>query len=197
MSKSAEVKYVDRFDTGTLLSGDHYPELKNTTLVNVDIIDDGEKLEKIPDQSLDFIIGCHFLEHCQNPIGAIKAHLSKLKAGGILYLVTPDKWNSFDIDRAITSFDHVKKDYFDGPATSHDSHLYEWAKFVNKLPDDEIGEAVNNLRRTNYSIHFHVWDEKSLKDFFDRTNDLLGNPFEIIEYVFYKVEHHAVLRKSS
>ena len=47
-----------------------YSNLKNT--VNVDIIDDGEKLNKIEDNSQDFIIANHFIEHCQKIVEYLK-----------------------------------------------------------------------------------------------------------------------------
>lgn len=62
-----KVRYVDIMSVDDLRL--QYPELSNYNLVPVDIIDNGEKLEKVNDESLDFIICNHMLEHCENPIG--------------------------------------------------------------------------------------------------------------------------------
>lgn len=43
---------------------EHYSELSSLDLVIVDIICDGEKLEKIENDSQDFVIANHFFEHC-------------------------------------------------------------------------------------------------------------------------------------
>ena len=71
VSKSAQVTYLDRMSIPDLKK--HYPELNSKNLVPIDIIDDGERLSKIPDSTQDFVIANHFLEHCQNPIGTSKA----------------------------------------------------------------------------------------------------------------------------
>ncbi len=58
-----KVAYVDRLSVQDLRK--HYPELNDKELVNVDIIDDGEKLSTIADASTDFVIANHFIEHTQ------------------------------------------------------------------------------------------------------------------------------------
>lgn len=74
------VKYLDRLSVRELRL--QYPELKEYALVDVDIIDNGETLEKIKQNSKNFVIANHFLEHCENPIGAIETFLRVLKKGG-------------------------------------------------------------------------------------------------------------------
>lgn len=103
-----EVKYVYRYSKSTLIS--KYLELGKLNLINVNIVDDGEKLSTIPDNSLDFIIYNHMLEHCQNPIGTIRNHIVKLKRGGILYYAIPNKNFTFDKLRKLTNFKHLLND---------------------------------------------------------------------------------------
>src|SRR5688500_12343742 len=57
LPSKARAKYVDRLSVNDLRI--HYPELKDLPLVNVDIIDDGEKLLTIPNESQDFIVANH------------------------------------------------------------------------------------------------------------------------------------------
>ena len=94
---NASVKYVDRLSNSELRI--HYPELSNCDIVEVDIIDDGEKLSTIYSDSLDFIVANHMLEHCLNPIGTIRNHLKHIKRNGIIYYAVPDKIHSFDNKR--------------------------------------------------------------------------------------------------
>ncbi|MBK7817374.1 MAG: hypothetical protein IPJ60_07250 [Sphingobacteriaceae bacterium] len=82
LPQSARVKYVDRMSKPDLRH--HYAELANYDLVDVDVIDDGEKLSTFIDGSLDFIIANHMLEHC-------KAQLILLKR----ILKNKTRWNSF------------------------------------------------------------------------------------------------------
>jgi len=193
LHENVKAKYVDRYDISGLRS--QYPELKNFDLVKVDIIDDGEKLTKINEDSLDFIISSHFLEHTQNPIQTIETHLSKIKIGGVLYYAIPDKWMGFDIDRPLTTFEHILKDFQNGPSISYVDHLNEWSALVNKTAPEKREEQVKKLMGIKYSIHFHVWDGSSFKNFLDQTNLLLGNPFKILEFVRNDTEHIAILEK--
>lgn len=165
VSPEAVVKYVDRLPLEKLQN--QYPELLNSRLVKPDIVDNGETLEKIPDNSQDFIIANHFLEHAQNPIETIINFFKKLKTGGIIYLAVPDRRFTFDRDRPVTSLSHLLKDYKKGPEWSRRSHYEEWVKLVEKvLEDNEIEERVAQLMKKNHSIHFHVWTQIELFEFF-------------------------------
>src|SRR5690349_5671213 len=62
--RNVKVKYVDRMKVADLRR--HYPELVNQPLVETEIVDDGETLGTLADQTQDFVIANHFLEHCQN-----------------------------------------------------------------------------------------------------------------------------------
>ena len=165
LSASTTVRYVDRLSVSDLRK--QYPELADEELVDVDILADGERLETIGNASQDFVIANHFVEHCQNPIGAVLNMLRVLKPGGILYLALPDKRCCFDSDRPVTSLDHIMRDYAEGPEWSRRQHFEEWASLVNKAVDEaEVERQADELMRTNYSIHFHVW-----------------TPFEMLEFV--------------
>jgi len=190
---NANVKYVDFWNTDELKSRN--PELKNFRLVNVDIVDDGEELSKISKDSQDFIIANHFLEHTQNPIKVIRNHLLQLKKGGILFYSIPDKWKSFDKDRHLTSFEHILKDYNQGPQISYREHLHEWTTFVRKSPSGEALNVIKQLEQTNYSIHFHVWDEETFRQFLKKTNNILGKKFLILKFVINSTEIISILQK--
>lgn len=159
--RSARVRYVDRLSVSDLRK--HYPELNDKDLVDVDIIADGERLESISDATQDFVIANHFVEHCQNPIAAILNMFRVLKAGGVLYLALPDKRCSFDVDRPLTTFEHLLRDYHDGPAWSRRQHFEEWTRLVNKVADDEEAEKQIALNlEMDYSIHYHVWTQAEM-----------------------------------
>jgi len=154
----AKVKYVDRLPVVELRK--LYPELAGCEFTEPDIIDDGETLHKIPDASQDFVIANHFLEHCQDPIGTIKAFLRVVKRGGIIYAALPNKDHTFDMDRPITSLVHLIKDHAEGPTWSRVAHFQEYADLVHHDP----AEAAR-LMAIDYSIHFHVWDEAAMCEF--------------------------------
>lgn len=164
---AANVRYVDRMTTPDLRR--EYPELADWDLTEVDIVDDGERLLNVPEDSQDFIVANHFLEHCENPIGTIGTHLSKLKPGGVLYYAVPDKRFTFDFRRPVTPLEHMVADYEIDPEASRSGHYDEWVRLVSgeestsddgQAPSEEwIAERARQLEDASYSIHFHVWTE--------------------------------------
>lgn len=196
VSGQARVIYIDKIDVPTAYNI-HYQELRGQKLANVDVLDDGEKLSVIPSESQDFIIANHFLEHTQNPIKSIEIHLSKLKLAGILFYAVPNKKKTFDLNRPLTSFDHILQDYKDGPELSYDRHLQEWVELVDKLEPSLQKQKIEHIKKINYSIHFHVWDEDTFYDFLEKTNKLLNYPY-IIERYEKNIENEniAILCKS-
>jgi len=152
---AATAKYVDRLPVSELR--EQYPELAEQELVNVDILADGERLESIADSTQDFVIANHFVEHCQDPIGALLNMLRVLKPTGILYLALPDKRCCFDSDRPVTSLEHVLRDHSEGPEWSRRGHFEEWARLVNKTAVEDVDTEIERLMSIDYSIHYHVW----------------------------------------
>jgi SAM-dependent methyltransferase len=159
----ARVRYVDKLGDADLRR--EFPELRDKPLVHVDIVDDGETLATVPDGSQDFVIANHFVEHCENPIGAIGNMLRVLKAGGFLYLAIPDKRYTFDRERPVTSIDHLMRDFHEGPGWSRRGHYEEWARLVDKIADPADRERqVETLLARRAAIHFHVWTQAELVD---------------------------------
>jgi SAM-dependent methyltransferase len=176
--KSAKVKYVDRMSNNDLTK--QYPELNSTDLVPIDIIDDGEKLLKIPTSTQNFVIANHFLEHCQNPIGAIRNTLRVLKKGGVVYLSIPDKRYSFDADRPATPIGHLLKDFQEGPEWSKKQHFEEWTRYIDKIKDDaEVEERISHLMKLDYSIHYHTWTQAEMLEFMLTLKQKLHFNFEL------------------
>jgi predicted SAM-dependent methyltransferase len=172
-----------------------YPGLSDSRFVRVDIVDDGEKLEKIMAGSQDFVIANHFLEHCQNPIGAIRNMLRVLKEEGILYLCIPDKRYSFDIDRPVTPIEHLLRDDAEGPEWSKRQHFEEWVRLVDKVPECEVAQRTAQLMEMDYSIHYHVWTQAELLALISTLQEKLRFAFEV--ELFLKRDHEvvAILRK--
>ncbi len=164
VSPRTRVCSVDRMPVEELRK--HYPELRKYRLTPVDIVDDGETLSTISDNSLDFVIANHFLEHCENPLGTIRNHLRVLNSGGILYYAIPDKSQTFDIRRPVTEFSHLVRDDVEGPGWSREQHFREWVELVSGISSrKEAEQQVQHLMEMSYSIHYHVWDEAALSEF--------------------------------
>lgn len=143
------------------------------------MIDDGEKLEKFEDSSLDFVIANHFLEHCQDPIGAVECFLRVLKEGGVLYLAIPDMRSTFDKDREVTTFDHLLLDYREGAENSRRSHFEEWVRVVTGIKDDAAEKQIERCMEIEYSIHYHAWTQAEMIELVSGLRKQLGFSFEL------------------
>jgi SAM-dependent methyltransferase len=191
---SARVRYVDRLTVPELER--QYPELRREKLVAVDIVDDGEHLTTVPDASQDFVIANHFLEHCQDPLGALESMLRVLRPGGVLYLAVPDRRFNFDADRPVTPLEHVLEDHRAGPAGSRRDHYEEWARLVDRVDDEQIESHVARLLDEDYSIHFHVWEHSDVVDLLQLARHEMGLEFDLEHSTRNWRENVFVLRKA-
>jgi GT2 family glycosyltransferase/glycosyltransferase involved in cell wall biosynthesis len=178
-----KVKYVDRLSKDKLY--EHYPELRQFDLVDVDYIDDGERLMTFADNSQDFIIANHFFEHCEDPLGTLKNFARVVKPGGVIFMAVPDQRFTFDKNRQITTLEHVVCDYTEGPEWSRNTHFWEWVQLV----EPNLGRTYSNLSQQEarvaelmaqgYSIHFHCWRSDDLAKMLYYGTDKLGLPLKV------------------
>jgi predicted SAM-dependent methyltransferase len=176
---NATAKYLDYLPVEELRK--QYPELKALPLVTVDIVDDGEKLSKVRDNSQNFIIANHMLEHCQDPIGTLLTFYKKLRGNGVLFMAIPDKRYTFDMYRSLTPYSHLLEEHRIHPSKKfYNAHSKEIAEYTELLKDPkQINERAQALKKTNYSIHYHVWTQKELVNFFYKTAEKYSLNFEI------------------
>ena len=189
----ASVAYVDRLDVAGLRK--HYPELADCEL-KCDRVDDGEKLTTFADESLDFIIANHMLEHCENPIGTVRNHFQRLRSGGFLYYAIPSREHGFDSKRPLTTWDHLLQDDQLGAEASRAEHYLEYATFCDPMPSQEqCVTYARHLMAHSYSIHFHVWNEETFRAFLNKLQLHMSRAFTIADFTVSGTEVIAVLRK--
>lgn len=194
VSKAARVSYVDRLSLADLRTD--YPELRELPLVQVDIIDQGELLSSLDNETQDFVIANHFLEHCQNPLLALGNMFRVLKSQGILYICLPDKRYTFDSERPVTSLEHILEDYRKDPGKHKKDHFEEWVRLVQKVEiPDAIQQETERLMEMDYSIHFHVWTQTEMLEMFAAAKKELGVAFDIEVCLKNGHEFVLVLRK--
>ncbi len=190
------VTYVDHFPVEELRK--HYPELDKVNLVDVGIIDNGETLSKVADDSQDFVIASHFLEHCQDPINAIFNMLRVTRENGIVYISIPDKHYTFDIFRPVTPLSHLIRDNEAGANCSYDEHHYEYVRWVSKgISPDKIDGQIKELKKTGYSIHYHAWRQFEMLELLTYLGREKGFPILCESILRGEVELHVVLRKTT
>ena len=124
-----------------------------------DVVDEGETLGKFDDESLDFVIANHMLEHVEDPVAALETFLRVLRPGGIVFLTLPDPRDSFDQRRERTTVEHILRDHREGPEVSRREHYREWAHVVDgMLDEDDIARRVAEFEAQGIRNHFHVWE---------------------------------------
>jgi SAM-dependent methyltransferase len=193
-SPGVRVCYVDRQNKADLCK--HYPELAALPIVDPDIIDDGETLAKIGDESQDFVIASHFIEHCEDPIGAIRSWCRVLRGKGALFIVVPDRAAYFDRDRPLTSIEHLVQDHELGSQLSRKAHYLEFAELVNKQAGSEAYNQAAALDSSSYSIHFHVWTAESFLEMTGFAIRRYGLPLRLNLALHHHGELIAVFRKN-
>ncbi len=154
---TCKVTYGDVLDYGELIK-ETYDGQDISDIVIPDLCTDFDTFTGVLDESLDFVIGCHVIEHTRNPIGAIENAWQKLRKGGKLVLVIPDKERTFDCNRSTTSLDHLIEDYSNPDLGRDISHYQEFYKLAFPTPDDQFADVVSEKFAEQYSIHFHVWN---------------------------------------
>ena len=131
------------------------------------IVADGDDLVSINDNTYDFVLSSHSLEHMANPLKALKEWRRVLKPQGTLVLILPDKRFTFDAKRPYTSFEHLLEDYRQNRQENDETHLGE---ILETFPDNNINptkEAYASILKDNFKYrcaHHHVFNENLLKE---------------------------------
>lgn len=136
--------------------------------VGYQYIKEASRLEGIPDNSYDFLLSSHCLEHCANAIKTIKEWQRVVKKNGILLLVLPDRRFTFDNKRNVTTFNHLLEDYNNDVDERDLTHLPEILRLHDLAMDIPAGNLEDFTERSkrnfeNRCLHHHVFDFELLK----------------------------------
>ena len=178
----ARATYVDHLDEAGLRA--HYPELGDVPFAPVSILGTAEDLSAIADESVDFVIANHLLEHLEYPLRGLQEFQRVLKPRGILFLALPDQRQTFDVDRTLTPAEHIFEEHEQGTAgTNRRAHYLDWAVNVDrKQPGPEAEAHADDLLARHYSIHFHVWRADSFLDLLVEARRRLPLDFAVVAF---------------
>ena len=152
---TVKLLYADRSTTAEL----HERKVFASEVVQLDLQSDLESMPGIENDSLDFIIASHVIEHTTNPLRAIQSAYCKLRSGGKFLIVIPDKEATFDRSRAVTTLAHIISD-FDQPTRERDwEHYVDF--FTHAFPQPDPIAAARGPFEQNHDIHFHTWTYES------------------------------------
>lgn len=155
-SPEVDVRYLEQYeiDKWMAMYGKKYagkvPE-QVRTLWDRYIVGDAQRLENIPDGSLDFIFSSHVFEHLVNPLGTLEVWRRKLRRGGHVLGVVPDANNCFDLRQPLSREEDWLAEWRDGVWSFQDHHYEKWCRYT--APD----VTPESLRQRGYAIHAHYY----------------------------------------
>lgn len=171
------------------------PETNDLYCVFPKHIDDGEKLAKVKSKSYDFLIANHMLEHTENVFKTIDNHLRAVKDGGYLFYALPDKRFTFDKERELTTYEHLKDEYYNGSEKNRVAHFKDFGRLVSKVTDEaQLDNYVEDHIRNNRDIHFHVWRYDTFIEQITTWIDETNLNIELVEHVQNGIEFIMIFR---
>jgi SAM-dependent methyltransferase len=135
--------------------------------LRVDIVANGDEIS-LPDQSHDFIVSSHIIEHFTNPIKALIEWDRLVNPGGVIFMIVPHKERTFEKERQCTSLEHLIEDYRNNNTQPHGKpyeHEHCW-----------ITETFVELIRYMIAKLYMGWKIAEVQD----VDDKVGNGFTIV-----------------
>ena len=153
--------YADAYSYATLRDN-LYPGQTLTQIVRPDFVTNLQTLDGIADESLDFVVACHVIEHTVSPITALQSCYRALRPGGQLLLVVPDMQKTFDSGREKTPLSHLIEDHQHPDAARDLGHFIEFFSKALPVPEGRpLREFAEEKQRAHADIHYHCWDYES------------------------------------
>jgi SAM-dependent methyltransferase len=147
---------------------DHYT-FNSRKAPGKNIFCDGSDLSIVDDNSYDFILSSHNLEHFANPVKALKEWQRIARPGGSLVLVLPNYAKTFDHRREPTEVIHMLEDFERDTQEDDMTHLPEILHAHDLRMDRPAGSpeefrerSLNNF--TNRCLHHHVFNEANSRE---------------------------------
>ena len=153
---------------GTRSGGRTYMFRKDGPL-GMNYIVEASNLNGIPDNTYDFLLAAHCLEHIANPIKALLEWKRVLKPGALMVVVLPNYQKTFDHRRSPTSISHMLDDNHNEVGEDDSTHLSEILELHDLRRDKAAGTfeqfKTRALRNSEYRcLHHHVFDKENSRE---------------------------------
>ena len=116
----------------------------------------------LADESCDFVLSSHVIEHLADPLTGLKEWSRVLRRGGSLLLLLPEGRRTFDRYRPVTSWEHLLTDFERRMPESDTTHL---AQAVNRTDTHHWSFEPWDGWQTTFAdnakhraVHHHVFD---------------------------------------
>lgn len=138
----------------------------------VQYVAEATDLSMIADNTYDFVLSSHVVEHTANPIQAMSEWKRVLKDQGTLVLIAPHLEGTFDRNRPVTTLAHMIEDFEQKTPETDTTHLPEILALHDMSRDPAAGSraafeerCANNLAFRG--MHHHVFDTALLIELVD------------------------------
>ena len=177
LNESCKVTYFDRIDKTDACK--LFPEIDFLALPEVDFVGDLDKegLSQFQDESFDFVIINHVLEHLYDPISAIGECFRVLRTGGSLVLAVPDKRFTFDKKRPLTSAKTLLERH---KSSQSEPLLCDYEDVLRYSPHLELRNARGKKKEKlliqikERREHLNIWTSNQFQLFMKNALNLLG-----------------------
>lgn len=167
------------------------PQWADQEVLQAEIIDEGSTLATVKDETFDYLVAAHVLEHIEDPILALKNWVRVVKPGGHIVIAVPDMRLCGEEHRELSTVDHLQKDHDEGPQVSAEYHYREHGLNLGEHSGEKRAEYIKEHERM---IHYHTFTLTSLVRLLSAVE---GIGFEIVEACLNVNEDIAVLRKTA
>lgn len=181
------VRYADRWQPEENL--ELFPELPSDAgFVAPDIVTnfDTERLRAVADESQDFVICSHVLEHLAEPIGFLDDMYRVLKPGGVALILLPDRRRTWDHLRAATTLEHLVEEYRRKVTEVDADHIVDFLEGNDRHFGSESAQGAREdpdyleLHRKR-SIHVHCWADEEFVPVILFTIEQLNHRWDFVD----------------
>ncbi|MDX3901162.1 MAG: methyltransferase domain-containing protein [Sphingobium sp.] len=160
---------------------------------------DAQTFAGVSEESQDFVISAHVIEHLFDAAGSIGNAIRVLRPGGVYIMAVPDMRFTFDHLRQPTPIPHFLKDMEDGGESTRLEAYEDFLRHVaipvfdDPLPESQIFEEAKRLCEAKHDIHVHAWTTHSLNEMLEAIRPFF--PFDVIGQTLVMNENIVVLKK--
>lgn len=130
------------------------------------LILESSALTDVKDGTYDFVLSSHCLEHCANPIKALREWKRIVHSGGAIILVIPHGPHTFDHRRPLTSLEHILEDWRRDVGEEDKTHVEEMFRLhdfsLSPMTPESLRAALDDSFRSR-CVHHHVFDETNCR----------------------------------
>lgn len=138
---------------------------------NLKIIGENASIINQKENTYNFLISAHCLEHCHDTIFTLKEWKRVLIKGGKLILILPHMLRTFDVGRKLSTLEHHIDDYnkkIDIYDSTHDGEFYEFSlknikhQWTDNYKEKTFAQINFHKIKDQGLFHYHVWNSTEM-----------------------------------